>query len=181
MPYPSGDPANQVTTQRLEAVFPGLAVDLSQYRGDLSLRLPRERAIEALLLLRDDPATRYDFLMDLCGVDWLGREPRFDVVYHLYSSRHGFRLRVKIGVPEEDPWLATATTVWKAADWFERECWDLLGIGFRGHPDLRRLLCHDEFQGHALRKDYDQRQRWRCSRVSDLEAPPAEPPSGGTR
>jgi NADH/F420H2 dehydrogenase subunit C len=176
--YPSADPESKATVKRLRQRFPDRAIEASEFRGDLAVRLPRQGLLEVLDFLRNDADTDYDLLVDLCGVDWLGREPRFDVVYHLYSLRHRHRLRLKVAVPEAEPVVDSATAVWPGADWFERECYDLLGILFRGHPFLRRILTHDEFQGHPLRKDYDQHQRWRCSRVSDLEGtvevPPAE-------
>jgi len=104
--------------------------------------------------------TRYDLLLDLCGVDYPERDDRFEVVYHLYSIPTGKRLRLKVPLPEADPTAPTVTGVWKGANWFEREAWDLFGIRFDGHPHLRRILTHDAFQGHALRKDYDPARRW---------------------
>lgn len=179
--YPSADPETKPTVRRLRAEFKDAVLTVAEHRGDLSVTVPRERAIDILRFLRDDAECGYDMLTDLCGVDWPGRELRFDVVYHLYSLGHRHRVRIKIGVPEADPVVETAIPVWKGADWFERECYDLVGILFRGHPDLRRLLTHDDFQGHALRKDYDQRQRWRCTKVSNLdqraEVPPTTTPS----
>lgn len=173
--YPSGDPETKATLRRLRARFPDLVSDASDARGDLQARIPASHVVEVLGFLRDDPETRYSMLMDLCGVDWLGREPRFDVVYHLYSLETKQRIRIKAGVTEDEPIIDSVTSVWMGADWFERECYDLFGILFRGHPFLRRILTHDEFQGHALRKDYDQRQRWRCTRVSDLDSVVAVP------
>ena len=98
-------------------------------------------------------------LMDLTAVGHLGREPRFDVVYHLYSPELKQRLRVVVGVPEDDCRLASMVPLWPAADWLEREVWDLYGIRFEGHPDLRRILLYDEFEGHPLRKDYPKSRR----------------------
>ena len=174
--YPDGDADKKPIVERLRARFPELALSVSDHRGDLCVRVARETLLEVLRFLRHDPENDFDFLIDLCGVDWLGRDPRFDVVYHLYSLSRKHRLRVTAGVPEEDPVLDSATAIWKGANWFERECYDLVGILFRGHPNLRRLLTHDDFRGHPLRKDYDQRQRWRCSTVSDLESFRAEVP-----
>jgi NADH-quinone oxidoreductase subunit C len=105
--------------------------------------------------LRDDEATAFEMLMDLTAVDLLGRgEPRFEVVYHLYSVARRHRLRVKVRVSETEPVVDSLTPVWPAANWMEREVWDLYGIRFAGHPDLRRLLLYEEFEGHPLRKDY---------------------------
>lgn len=167
--YPDGDPESTPTVIRLRAEFPDRVLSVDEHRGDLSVRISRPDHLAVLRFLRDDPDTDYNFLMDVVGVDWLGRDPRFDLVYILYSLAAKHRVRVHVGVPEEHPVIDSATAVWKSAEWFEREAYDLLGIQFRSHPFLRRLLTHDDFQGHALRKDYDQRQRWRCTRVSDLE------------
>ena len=168
--YPTGDPESKTPLERLRKAFPDLVEEASDYRGDLSIRIPRDRIVETLAFLKSDDATAFDLMVDLCGVDWMPRKPRFDVVYHLYSISKKHRIRVHVGVPEDDPVVESAVSVYKACDWFERECYDLLGVMFRGHPRLRRLLTHDEFQGHPLRKDYDQRQRWRCTKVSDLES-----------
>jgi len=120
----------------------------------------REALAEVALALRDDPEHRFDLLLDLCGVDYPEREERFEAVYHLCSLPLGRRLRLKVPLPEEDPVLPSLIGVWKAANWFEREAWDMFGIRFDGHPNLRRILTHEAFQGHPLRKDYDPARRW---------------------
>jgi NADH-quinone oxidoreductase subunit C len=98
---------------------------------------------------------RFNFLSDVTAVDyWKQKEPRFEVVYHLYSLDRGHRLRLRVPVPENDPTVESLTPLWKGANFLEREVWDLFGIRFIGHPDLRRILLYDEFQGHPLRKDY---------------------------
>jgi NADH-quinone oxidoreductase subunit C len=105
--------------------------------------------------LKEDPKLEFDFLTDITAVDFLGKkEPRFEVVYHLYSFRSNRRLRVKAAVPEAEPVVESLTPLWKAANWLEREVWDMFGIRFEGHPDLRRILLYEEFQGYPLRKDY---------------------------
>jgi NADH-quinone oxidoreductase subunit C len=123
-------------------------------RGAAVVMLPREGLAEALTRLRDDPALRFDVLVDVTCVDYRGRAPRFEVVYQLRSLTHRHRLRVKVGVPEDDARIASAVPVWKSASWAEREAYDLFGMEFTGHPDLRRLLMYPEFVGHPLRKDY---------------------------
>ena len=135
------------------------------HRGDHTAVVTREAIVDALTYCRDDAALRFDVLMDLTAVDYLkypGREdgPRFDVVYHLYSMTHNHRLRLRVPVEQDDPVVPTATTLWPIANWLEREVWDMFGIRFAGHPDLRRLLMYEEFVGHPLRKDYpvDRRQ-----------------------
>ncbi len=110
--------------------------------------------------LCDNPATRFDLMLDLCGVDYPERAQRFEVVYHLYSLPRGQRLRLKVPVGEDDLSLPSLIPVWKAANWFEREAWEMFGVRFENHPNLRRLLTHEAFQGHPLRKDYDSARRW---------------------
>jgi len=128
--------------------------------GFVELTADRSRVIEVLRTLRRHPDLACDLLLDICGVDYPDREQRFEVVYHLTSLDTDRRFRVKVPLNEEDPSVPTAYGIWKAADWFEREAWDLLGIRFDGHPNLRRILTHEAFQGHALRKDYDSEKRW---------------------
>ena len=113
----------------------------------------------ALETLRDHPETRFDRLVDLTAVDYLGRSPRFEVVYQLHALALNHRLRVKVPVDGDDPVVPTVSAVWKSALWAEREVWDLFGIRFAGHPDLRRILMYPEFVGHPLRKDYPVQQR----------------------
>jgi len=122
--------------------------------GDATIVIDRESALAVFRVLRDDPALALNFLIDVTAADYLGRTPRFEVVYHLYSLSHGHRLRVKIPVGEDDPAVPSLTPLWKGANWLEREVWDMFGIRFDGHPDLRRILMYPEFQGHPLRKDY---------------------------
>jgi len=109
--------------------------------------------------LKEDPATAMEMMSDLTCVDRFGTEPRFDVVMHLYSVSKKHRVRLYGGVSEEDPSIDSVVPVWVGANWFEREAFDLYGVRFRGHPDLRRLLMYPEFVGHPLRKDYPKEKR----------------------
>jgi NADH-quinone oxidoreductase subunit C len=144
-----------VALGRLQDAFPGALVATHADLGDATAVVDPARLVEVMRFLRDDEATAFEMLMDLTAVDLLGRaEPRFEVVYHLYSVARGHRLRVKARVPEPEPRVASVTPVWPGANWMEREVWDLYGIRFEGHPDLRRLLLYEEFEGHPLRKDY---------------------------
>ncbi len=120
----------------------------------------RDALAQVARQLRDDPETQFDLLLDLCGVDYPDRDERFEAVYHLYSLPRAARLRLKVPVLEDDPVLPSLIDVWTAADWFEREAWDMFGLRFEGHPNLRRILTHEAFQGHPLRKDYDPARRW---------------------
>ncbi len=134
-------------------------VETHDYRGDHTLVVTRGILTDLLRTCRDEPSLAFDLLTDLTAVDYLkypGREdgPRFEVVYHLYSVPHNHRLRVKVRVDEDDATVPTAVPLWPIANWFEREVWDMFGVRFDGHPDLRRLLLYQEFVGHPLRKDY---------------------------
>ena len=121
--------------------------------GELTCTRHKSEIIPFLKLLRADGRCRFEVLIDICGVDWPGRDNRFDVVYHLLSPRLNQRIRVKIEANESDP-VESAVGVFPAANWFEREAYDMYGILFSGHPDLRRLLTDYGFQGHPLRKDF---------------------------
>ncbi|MDI7924731.1 NADH-quinone oxidoreductase subunit C [Ferirhizobium litorale] len=121
--------------------------------GELTVTTYRPELIELLAFLRDDVQCEYVNLVDICGVDWPARAERFDVVYHLLSPRQNLRIRVKVAVAEDEA-VASATAVYPGADWFEREVWDMYGVLFTGHPDLRRILTDYGFEGHPLRKDF---------------------------
>jgi NADH-quinone oxidoreductase subunit C len=128
--------------------------------GEATVVIQRDDALTIFPALRDRPEFAFEALTDLTAVDYLGKSPRFEVVYHLHSLSQNHRLRVKIRVGDEDAWVHSLTPLWKCANWLERECWDMLGIRFVGHPDPRRILMYEEFVGHPLRKDYpvDKRQ-----------------------
>ncbi|BBF64366.1 NADH-quinone oxidoreductase subunit C [Acidithiobacillus sp. 'AMD consortium'] len=129
-------------------------------RGELTVELSREGFSAACLLLRDDAACAFDLLVDVCGVDYsaygegLWEGPRFAVVYHLLSLKHRQRLRVRIFADDDLPIVPSVVEVWAAANWFEREAFDLYGVLFDGHPDLRRILTDYGFVGHPFRKDF---------------------------
>ena len=137
-----------------------VATSLSDYvfaaevtRDELTVDARADQVVRVLKFLKDDPRCRFEQLTDLCGVDYPERDPRFDVVYHLLSLSHNCRLRLKIGVNEDQP-VPSATEIYPSAGWWERETWDLYGIYFAGNPDLRRLLTDYGFDGHPLRKDF---------------------------
>ncbi len=136
--------------------LPDACIETGSYVGDEMALVHRDRLLEVLTLLRDDPELDFAMLSDLTVVDWLGQAPRFEVVYQLYSVTHKHRVRLKVGVgeAEDDCWVPSATSLWHSASWAEREAWDLYGVRFKGHPDLRRILMYEEFIGHPLRKDY---------------------------
>ncbi|MCY0095327.1 NADH-quinone oxidoreductase subunit C [Hoeflea ulvae] len=120
---------------------------------ELTLTTQPSKLIELMTFLRDDSQCQFVSFIDICGVDWPGRPERFEVVYHLLSPRQNFRIRVSISTSEDVP-VPSLTAVYPGADWFEREAYDLFGILFSGHPDLRRILTDYGFEGHPLRKDF---------------------------
>ena len=122
-------------------------------RGELSLTVHRDNIVEVLKLLRDDVNTQFKLVMDICGVDYPESEERFCVVYNLLSLPHNLRLRIKVWTSEAVP-VPSVTSVFSAANWWEREAWDLYGIYFTNHPDFRRILTDYGFEGHPLRKDF---------------------------
>lgn len=139
--------------------FPEAVLGIDRYRGEASVRIRPERVLEVARFLRDDPALRFDLPVDVTAVDYIGREPRFEVVYHLYSTVRHHRLRLKARVPAAAPTIASVTPVWVGANWLERETYDMYGIRFAAHPDLRRIYLYEEFEGHPLRKDYPKEKR----------------------
>ena len=143
-----------VTLKKLSSRFPDSVVEMHSYRGDDTAVVKKEDILQICKFLRDDDELLYNFMMDLTAVDYLGREPRFEVVYHLYSLKFNRRVRIKARVSESDCSIDSIVSLWIAADWFEREAWDLYGIIFKGHPELKRILLYDGFEGHPLRKDY---------------------------
>ncbi len=120
---------------------------------DLTIYVSNDKILQICQFLHNDPELNFVYLSDITGVDYPQRVPRFDVVYHLYSIDKNHRIRLKIAV-DEDKGIPSVTGIWKGADWFEREVYDLFGIEFENHPDLRRILLTDDWQGHPLRKDY---------------------------
>jgi NADH-quinone oxidoreductase subunit C len=121
--------------------------------GELTVGVEAFALLETLTFLRDDPRCQFISLIDICGVDYPAREYRFDVVYHLLSPRQNLRIRIKVTTDEDTP-VPSATPVYPGADWYERETYDLYGVLFSGHPDLRRILTDYGFEGHPLRKDF---------------------------
>ncbi|HVO11193.1 MAG TPA: NADH dehydrogenase (quinone) subunit D [Vicinamibacteria bacterium] len=149
-------PAKPAARVLMEALGPRV-LGVCDERGDLAITVERGAWVDAVRLLRDRPELDYRMFLDLCGVDYLDREDvpeRFFVVLHLYSVSTRHHVRLKTPVPEADPKLPTISTLFLGANWFEREAWDLYGIVFQGHPNLTRLLTHDAFVGHPMRKDY---------------------------
>ena len=127
--------------------------DVRDALGEVTVFVPRDAIVEDCSFLKNEHD--FDLLADLCGDDrGPEEEPRFEVNYHLFSTRHFQRLRLKVLLSEDDPVVESVTSVWKTANWHERETYDMFGVKFEGHPDLRRILLPSDFDGHALRKDY---------------------------
>jgi len=138
---------------KLAAAAPGAVLESAFAFGELTLTVDPARIIEALQFLRDDPAAAFVSIIDISGADYPEREKRFDVIYHLLSPKRNLRVRVKVATNEDTP-VASATAVYPGAEWYEREIYDLFGVLFEGHPDLRRILTDYGFDGHPLRKDF---------------------------
>lgn len=139
---------------KLKELFPNDIVSVREFRDEVTVSLNKNNIVSILKYLHDDPSTDFDYLQDLCGMDYPKKKPRFEVVYHLYSIKNKRMLRLKALVPEDDCRIHSVTSIWKGADWHERECFDMFGIYFTGHPDLRRILMPEDWTGHPLRKDY---------------------------
>jgi NADH-quinone oxidoreductase subunit C len=139
--------------KKLKDKFPDSILEIIEFRNELTLVVRKEDIVSICTFLRDDPELHFNFLSCLCGVDYPERKPRFDVVYELYSINKHHRIRLKVKVDEYES-VPSVTEVWSAANWHEREVFDLFGISFDGHPDLRRILMPDDWEGHPLRKDY---------------------------
>ena len=152
-------PAEHPLVARLRGDVGDAVLASHAFRGDVTVIVPRDELLAVCRFLRDDAALRFDMLVDVTAVDYLGRIPRFEVVYHLYSVPLNQRIRIKVALEESDPSLPSLVPIWDGANWLERETWDLYGIVFVGHPDLRRIYLYDEFQGHPLRKDYPKAKR----------------------
>ena len=138
----------------LEHALPGTFEPAASVDLQTTVYAPAERLVEIARTLRDRPELRFAFLAELTAVDFWPREPRFEVVYLLVSIEHRLRLRMKVRLPGADPHVATVCDVWPAANWLEREAWDMFGVAFDGHPDPRRLLMPEDWEGFPLRKDF---------------------------
>jgi NADH-quinone oxidoreductase subunit C len=148
--------ASQTLQEHGDYLIAALAKETPRFEivlGEAIVTLPRESIMRALTFLRDDGNCLYKVLVDICGVDYPERSERFEVVYNLLSLKHNRRLRLKVTTNEETP-VPSVNSVYSAAGWFEREAWDLYGVFFSDHPDLRRILTDYGFEGHPMRKDF---------------------------
>ncbi len=139
----------------IRAKFADTIEEIVEAIGEVTLIAKREGLVELMTYLRDEPNLRFNYLSDIGGVD-LGEfaSPRFAIAYQLYSLEHNHRLRVKVFLEEDDATVPTMWNIWKASNWLEREIFDMFGVNFEGHPDLRRILMPADYEGYPLRKDF---------------------------
>ena len=152
-PPPPDDLAVPSYLTALQAGLPGAVEAVSYWVGDWTVIVAADRLLEVARFLRDDSAAEFDYCSDVTATDWPPRAQRFDVIYCLYSVHLRHRIRVKVRAAEGDP-VPSVTEIWSAANWLEREVYDQFGVNIVGHPDLRRILMPDDWQGHPQRKDY---------------------------
>jgi NADH-quinone oxidoreductase subunit C len=145
---------NEKITARVQERFGASVAVASEYCGELTLVVAKGSIVEICRFLRDDPEMRFDSIRDICGADYYRPEERYEVVYNLYSIPHRARVRLKVRVEESDLHVPTLTGVYAGAAWMEREAYDMYGILFDGHPDLRRMYLPEEFEYYPLRKDF---------------------------
>ncbi len=139
----------------IKGKFASEVKDVVEFRGQVSVTVKKERILEIMNYLHKTPELYFDYLADLCGVDYMGKkEIRFEVVYNLLSIKYNKMIRIKAEVPEDDCSIDSVVGIWAGANWHERECYDMFGISFKGHPDLRRILMPEDWDGYPLRKDY---------------------------
>lgn len=146
--------------EKIKEKFPEGFISRHSFRGDDTIIIHREYLYRIAEYLKESEEFRFNILMDLTAVDYLGRGYRFEVVYHLYSMDFNRRVRLKVPLLEREAVVDSLVPLWSCANWYEREVWDMFGIRFNGHPNLKRILLYEEFEGHPLRKDYpiDKRQ-----------------------
>jgi len=137
----------------LKGKFPGAMLSIEEFRGETSIDVPAHEIREVMTFLRKSENLHYDLLLDLAGVDFAGQSPRFMIAYLLHSTKFNNKLRIRTRV-SEDAALDTVSDIWKAANWLEREVYDMFGIKFNNHPCLKRILLTEDFIGHPLRKDF---------------------------
>lgn len=140
--------------EKIKDKFLREVLDINQFRDQVSVTIKRDKIIDICRYLYEDPDIRMDFLSDLCGVDYPERKSRFEIVYNLCSLKHGHRIRIKALIPADNPSIDSVVSIWSGANWHEREACDMFGIVFNGHPDLRRILMPEEWNGFPLRKNY---------------------------
>jgi NADH-quinone oxidoreductase subunit C len=152
-------PEANIALQLLMESFPEGILEASSLRGEDTALIAQEYLAKVMTFLKDDPRLAFNVLIDITAVDYPSRKPRFEIVYHLVSIPFNKRIRIKTRVSEDTPEVDSLAGLWNGANWLEREVWDMFGIRFKGHPNLKRILMYEEFQGHPLRKDYPIQKR----------------------
>ena len=146
--------SEELLNNKLKERFPGLNYDITKFRDELTLSLPKQNIVEVCKYLKTEPELEYLLCEDITAIDWAKRKDRFTVVYHIYSFKNNSRLRLKTNVDASDCKIDSVTSVWEAANWHERETFDMYGIQFNNHPDLRRMYMPEDFEYFPLRKDF---------------------------
>jgi len=144
----------ELVLQKLKNEFTSIDFEISDFRNELTVKFPKENIVEICSFIKTDSELEFVYCEDITAVDWAKRTNRFTVVYHIYSFKNNFRIRLKADVDESDCNIDSVCSVWKAANWQERETYDMYGIKFNNHPDLRRMYMPEEFEYHPLRKDF---------------------------
>ena len=140
--------------QKLKEKFPSTEFEVSDYRDELTIKFDKKNIVEVCSFLKSESDLEFSWCSDVTAVDWATRKNRFTVIYNIFSMKHNFRLRLKCDVDESDCSVDSVSSVWKAANWQERETYDMYGIKFNNHPDLRRMYMPEEFEYYPLRKDF---------------------------
>ena len=148
--------------EKVKGRFPEAVIESHSALGDLTIQIQKEEIVGICRFLHDDPDLDFDHITDICSVDFPEDQERYEVVYHFYSIRKNQRIRLKARVSEDEPEIDSVCSIWKGANFLERETYDMMGIVFRNHPDHRRILMPDDFEGWPLRKDFPTEGRgWR--------------------
>ncbi len=158
----------QEILEKLKARFEGISFELVETKVDPFIKVPAKNIAEVAAFLKEDESLAFDSLMCLSGVDYPNT---LVVVYHLFSFKHGHKLVLKVETPRDNPSVPTVENVWRTANWHEREAFDMFGIHFENHSDLRRILCPDDWEGYPLRKDYKTQEFYHGIRVEVAEPP----------
>jgi NADH-quinone oxidoreductase subunit C len=144
----------ELVVQRLTENFQEMKFESSEYRGELSIVLDKKNIVEVCGFLKTDPQLEFILCDDITAIDWARRKNRYTIVYHIFSLKNNFRLRLKADVDESDLTVDSVSSVWKTADWQERETYDMYGLTFNNHPDPRRMYMPEDFEYYPLRKDF---------------------------
>lgn len=144
----------ELVIQKIKSKLQNSIEEINDFRGDLSITIQKDKIVELAEFLKSDDELHFETCIDVTAIDWATRKNRFTVVYHVYSYKNNFTLRIKANIDEEPPKIETVSHIWKSANWYERETYDMYGIIFLNHPDLRRMYMPEGFEYYPLRKDF---------------------------